>query len=53
MESGRLQYSGTANELRENPELLHSAYLLSGSEEAKAARAAAAAPRPGPASREP
>ena len=31
MESGRLQFSGHAKELRENPELLHSAYLLRGS----------------------
>jgi branched-chain amino acid transport system ATP-binding protein len=34
MESGRLQYSGTAAELREKPELLHSAYLLRGTEDA-------------------
>jgi branched-chain amino acid transport system ATP-binding protein len=31
MEGGRIQYSGDAKELRSNPELLHSAYLLSGS----------------------
>jgi branched-chain amino acid transport system ATP-binding protein len=30
MEGGRIQYSGEAKELRENPELLHSAYLLRG-----------------------
>jgi branched-chain amino acid transport system ATP-binding protein len=30
MEGGRLQYSGTASELREKPELLQSAYLLRG-----------------------
>ena len=30
MEAGRIQYSGEAKELRENPELLHSAYLLRG-----------------------
>ena len=30
MEGGRIQYSGNAQELRENPELLHSAYLLRG-----------------------
>ena len=30
MEGGRLQYSGTASELRERPDLLHSAYLLRG-----------------------
>jgi len=28
LEGGRLRYHGTANELREHPELLHSAYLL-------------------------
>ncbi len=31
MEGGQLQYSGTAKELREKPELLHTAYLLRGS----------------------
>jgi branched-chain amino acid transport system ATP-binding protein len=30
MEGGRIQYSGSAQELRDNPELLHSAYLLRG-----------------------
>ncbi|HEY5427705.1 MAG TPA: ATP-binding cassette domain-containing protein [Solirubrobacteraceae bacterium] len=30
MEGGHIQYSGTAHELREKPELLHSAYLLRG-----------------------
>jgi branched-chain amino acid transport system ATP-binding protein len=30
MEGGRLHYSGTAKELRENPDLLHTAYLLRG-----------------------
>jgi branched-chain amino acid transport system ATP-binding protein len=30
MESGRMQYSGTAGELREKPDLLHTAYLLRG-----------------------
>jgi branched-chain amino acid transport system ATP-binding protein len=30
MEGGRMQYSGHAKELRENPDLLHSAYLLRG-----------------------
>jgi branched-chain amino acid transport system ATP-binding protein len=30
MEGGRIQYSGTAQELREKPDLLHSAYLLRG-----------------------
>jgi len=36
MEGGRLHYSGTAKELRERPELLHSAYLLRGSTAAQA-----------------
>jgi branched-chain amino acid transport system ATP-binding protein len=36
MEGGRVQYSGTAQELREKPELLHSAYLLQGNPEAEA-----------------
>jgi len=31
MEGGRLQFSGQAKELREKPELLHTAYLLRGS----------------------
>ncbi len=34
MEGGRLQYSGTAQELQEKPELLHTAYLLRGAEPA-------------------
>lgn len=33
IEGGRLQYSGNAAELRENPDLLHSAYLLRGQTE--------------------
>jgi branched-chain amino acid transport system ATP-binding protein len=33
MEGGRIQYSGTAQELREKPDLLHSAYLLRGNED--------------------
>lgn len=36
MEGGRIQYSGDARELRENPELLHNAYLLRGNERAQA-----------------
>ena len=28
LEGGRIRYHGTAAELRDNPELLHSAYLL-------------------------
>jgi hypothetical protein len=30
MEGGVIRYSGTAAELRERPDLLHSAYLLRG-----------------------
>ncbi len=30
MQGGVLRYSGTAAELRDNPDLLHSAYLLRG-----------------------
>jgi branched-chain amino acid transport system ATP-binding protein len=37
IEGGHLHYSGTANELREKPELLHSAYLLRGSATAETA----------------
>jgi branched-chain amino acid transport system ATP-binding protein len=42
MEGGKLQYSGTAAELREHPEMLQSAYLLRGQEEKAAAVLAAA-----------
>ena len=44
MEGGVIRYSGTASELRDNPELLHSAYLLRGS---SAAPASGQAPVPG------
>jgi branched-chain amino acid transport system ATP-binding protein len=37
MEGGRIQYSGTAQELSDKPELLHSAYLLRGGENGAAA----------------
>ncbi|HTU96483.1 MAG TPA: ABC transporter ATP-binding protein [Solirubrobacteraceae bacterium] len=37
MEGGRIQYSGTAQELQDKPELLHSAYLLRGAENGAAA----------------
>ena len=37
MEGGRVQYSGEAKELREKPELLHSAYLLRGGSNGTAA----------------
>jgi branched-chain amino acid transport system ATP-binding protein len=37
MEGGRIQYSGHAKELQENPSLLHSAYLLRGRADGDAA----------------
>jgi branched-chain amino acid transport system ATP-binding protein len=40
LEGGRLRFSGQASALREKPELLRSAYLLRGSQEAPAARPA-------------
>jgi branched-chain amino acid transport system ATP-binding protein len=43
MEGGRLQYTGTADELREHPELLQSAYLLRGHPEAQRVVAAPSA----------
>jgi branched-chain amino acid transport system ATP-binding protein len=43
MEGGVIRYSGTASELRENPDLLHSAYLLRGSTAAPAVQEAAIA----------
>ena len=47
MEGGRIQYSGQARELRENPELLQSAYLLRGRNgKAGSPAPASAAPRP-------
>jgi branched-chain amino acid transport system ATP-binding protein len=48
MEGGRIQYSGQASELRENPALLQSAYLLRGRNgDAESSPAtASAAPRP-------
>ena len=47
MEGGRIQFSGMASQLRENPELLQSAYLLRGRNGADGAPATAdAAPRP-------
>ncbi|HEY2603835.1 MAG TPA: ABC transporter ATP-binding protein [Thermoleophilaceae bacterium] len=49
MEGGRVQYSGTASELKENPKLLHSAYLLRGSAAANGGGDGAAAPPSGPA----
>src|SRR5215469_15296464 len=39
MEGGVIRYSGTASELRANPDLLHSAYLLRGSSGASASGA--------------
>jgi branched-chain amino acid transport system ATP-binding protein len=47
MEGGRIRYSGEARELRENPELLQSAYLLRGRNGADGSPAPARAePRP-------
>lgn len=47
MESGRIRFSGTASQLRANPELLQSAYLLRGRNGAAAAPAPSGAqPRP-------
>jgi branched-chain amino acid transport system ATP-binding protein len=43
MEGGVIRYEGTAAELREHPELLHSAYLLRGADQSAAAKAAKAA----------
>ncbi len=49
MEGGHLRYSGLASELAERPELLHSAYLLAGSE-ARDGSSSAPARNAGPAS---
>lgn len=46
LEGGRIRYHGTARELKERPELLHSAYLL-GDRVADGSAAGAASPRPG------
>jgi branched-chain amino acid transport system ATP-binding protein len=46
MEGGRVQFSGLASELREKPDLLHSAYLLRGSMRTDGAAVAGAHPRP-------
>jgi branched-chain amino acid transport system ATP-binding protein len=43
MEGGRIQYSGQARELRDNPEMLQSAYLLRGRNGGDAAAAPAGA----------
>ncbi len=40
LEGGRIRYHGTAAELRENPDLLHSAYLLRDAPSTPAPRAA-------------
>jgi branched-chain amino acid transport system ATP-binding protein len=47
MENGRVQFSGLASELRENPNLLHSAYLLRGSVGANGSPSGQSAPAPG------
>jgi branched-chain amino acid transport system ATP-binding protein len=49
MEGGRLQYSGSASELREHPEMLQSAYLLRG----QTVPTAAAVPTPAAAAQGP
>jgi branched-chain amino acid transport system ATP-binding protein len=47
MEGGRIRYSGPATELRENPNLLRSAYLLRGSQDEPPAPPTAVTPAPG------
>ena len=47
MEGGRLRFSGPASDLRDQPELLRSAYLLRGSEGTAAQQAAPPEPAPG------
>jgi len=47
MEGGRLRFSGPASDLRDQPELLRSAYLLRGSEGTAAQQAAPPGPAPG------
>jgi branched-chain amino acid transport system ATP-binding protein len=47
MEGGRIQYSGTARELQDKPELLHSAYLLRGGENGGATAATESLPAGG------
>jgi branched-chain amino acid transport system ATP-binding protein len=49
MEGGVIRYSGTASELRDNPDLLRSAYLLRGSTAAPAPAPDTASDSPGPA----
>jgi hypothetical protein len=43
MEGGVIRYAGTASELRDSPDLLHSAYLLRGSTAPAAVQEAAIA----------
>ena len=47
MEGGVIRYSGTASELRDTPDLLHSAYLLRGSQQPAAPSAPSAPSAPG------
>jgi branched-chain amino acid transport system ATP-binding protein len=47
MEGGRIRYSGPAAELRDNPNLLRSAYLLRGSQDEPPAPPTAVTPTPG------
>jgi branched-chain amino acid transport system ATP-binding protein len=46
MEGGKIQFSGLASELRDKPDLLHSAYLLRGSTRSDGAAVAGAHRRP-------
>jgi branched-chain amino acid transport system ATP-binding protein len=48
MEGGRIQYSGTARELKDNPELLRNAYLLRGRTTGEEIRSASEALGAGP-----
>jgi branched-chain amino acid transport system ATP-binding protein len=48
MEGGRIRFSGPASELRDNPELLRSAYLLRGSDVRPAAQPGTAGPGTAP-----
>jgi branched-chain amino acid transport system ATP-binding protein len=46
MEGGRIRFSGSAQELKENPDLLHSAYLFRGAPTTNGAPAAAPQVKP-------
>jgi branched-chain amino acid transport system ATP-binding protein len=49
MEGGRVQFSGLASELKENPNLLHSAYLLRGSADGNGGASSGSGESAGPA----